>query len=230
MWNRALARRIDGYWGAHSPSDDAARSARWISYSPDLRHFGCLYRFGLALFDLESPEKCLLRGNSWIFGPEADYERSGDVNDVVFPRAYTMDPDGDTVNIYSRAADCPIALARARVRALLEWWGANGNLERPASAGRMTPVLWAFEFVFRCRHRQLSRTISLRPSDEWPTQAWFWRVGQFYRWTKSSRRASAFSCRPFCFDLDPSLTAGCIVAKTAPLPVLRTLAQAPVDR
>ena len=60
---------------------------------------GCLYRLGLALFDLENPEKCLLRGDSWIFGPEASYERHGDVDDVVFPCGYTMDPDGDTINI-----------------------------------------------------------------------------------------------------------------------------------
>ncbi len=57
----------------------------------------------------KNPEKCLLRGDSWIFGPEADYERHGDVNDVVFPCGYTMDPDGDTVNIYYGAADCSIA-------------------------------------------------------------------------------------------------------------------------
>ena len=41
-----------------------------------------------------------------------------------------MDPGGDMVNIYYGAADCSIALARASVRALLEWLDANGNLER----------------------------------------------------------------------------------------------------
>jgi hypothetical protein len=63
-----------------------------------------LYRLGLALFELENPEKCLLRGDSWIFGPEADYERHGDVDDVVFPCGYTMDSDGDALNIYHGAA------------------------------------------------------------------------------------------------------------------------------
>ena len=46
---------------------------------------GSLYRVGLALFDLQKPDICLLRGDSWIFGPETDYERGGDVHDVVFP-------------------------------------------------------------------------------------------------------------------------------------------------
>src|SRR5438132_12785576 len=52
----------------------------------------------------------------------------------------------------------------------------------------------------------------------------------FYRWTNSSRGSFAFSCCPFRLDLDPSLTAGCVVAKTAPLPVLRTFAQPSLHR
>jgi predicted GH43/DUF377 family glycosyl hydrolase len=95
---------------------------------------GCLYRLGLALFDLENPAKCLLRGDSWIFGPEAEYEVLGDVDDVVFPCGYTMDADGDTLNIYYGAADCAIALARASVRSLLTWLDANGSSGRPQRA------------------------------------------------------------------------------------------------
>jgi predicted GH43/DUF377 family glycosyl hydrolase len=84
----------------------------------------------LALFDLQSPEKCLLRGDSWIFGPEAEYERHGDVNDVVFPCGYTIGADADTVNLYYGAADCSIALAMASVRDLLKWLDDNGSCER----------------------------------------------------------------------------------------------------
>ncbi len=65
-----------------------------------------------------------------IFGPGASYERHGDVDDVVFPCGYTMDADGDTLNIYYGAADCAIALARASVRSLLEWLDANGCCKR----------------------------------------------------------------------------------------------------
>jgi predicted GH43/DUF377 family glycosyl hydrolase len=138
-----LPRRIDGYWALiHRPMTPLG-SHMWISYSPDLRHWGrhrlilearrgawCLYRLGLALFELENPEKCLLRGDSWIFGPEADYERHGDVDDVVFPCGYTMDADGDAISIYYGAADCSIALARSSVRTLLNWLDANGSSER----------------------------------------------------------------------------------------------------
>ena len=38
---------------------------------------GSLYRLGLALFDLETPERCLKRGDEWVFGPEEPYELQG---------------------------------------------------------------------------------------------------------------------------------------------------------
>ena len=49
------------------------------------------------------------------------------------PADTPWNPDGDTVNIYYGAADCSIALARASVRALLEWLDANGSCERRRS-------------------------------------------------------------------------------------------------
>ena len=61
---------------------------------------------------------------------EAEYERHGDVDDVVFPCGYTMNPDGDTLNIYYGAADCSIALARASVTTILNWLDANGSSDR----------------------------------------------------------------------------------------------------
>jgi predicted GH43/DUF377 family glycosyl hydrolase len=82
---------------------------------------------GLALFELENPAKCLARGDSWIFAPEADYERQGDLQDVVFPCGYPIDSDGDTINLYYGAADSRIALPRGSVRALLGWLEINGH-------------------------------------------------------------------------------------------------------
>jgi len=170
-----LPYRIGGLWALiHRPMTPLG-AHMWISYSPDLRHWGghrmmlearrgawwdankigltsppietprgwlvlyhgvkttasgAIYRLGLALFDLQRPDKCLLRGNSWIFGPETDYERGGDVHDVVFPCGHTMSPDGDTLNIYYGAADSCVALAHGSVRSLLEWLDANGTCER----------------------------------------------------------------------------------------------------
>jgi predicted GH43/DUF377 family glycosyl hydrolase len=80
----------------------------------------------LALLDLHTPERCLKRSSEWIFGPEAHYERHGDVDNVVFPCGYTLAPDGDTIHLYYGAADSSIALATGSVRAILEWLEQHG--------------------------------------------------------------------------------------------------------
>lgn len=165
-----LPRRINGYWTMIHRPVTTLGAHMWISYSPDLRHWGShkvilearrggwwdankiglcsppietpkgwlmiyhgvrqtasgsIYRLGLALFDLERPDVCLQRGESWMFGPEAPYERSGDVNDVVFPCGQTIGTDGDTIHLYYGAADSCIALATGSIRALLAWLEAN---------------------------------------------------------------------------------------------------------
>ena len=89
---------------------------------------GCLYRLGAALFDLETAERCLLRGDSWIFGPETAYEREGDVGYVTFPCGYTLDVDGDGINLYYGAADTSIALAKGSITQLLRWLDHHGTL------------------------------------------------------------------------------------------------------
>ena len=83
-----------------------------------VRHTACgaLYRLGLALFELERPDVCLARGDSWIFGPEAPYERQGDVPNVVFPCGLTIGDDGDTIYLYYGAADTSIAVATGSIR------------------------------------------------------------------------------------------------------------------
>ena len=167
-----LPRRISGRWALiHRPVTPLG-AHMWISYSPDLRHWGShkimlearrggwwdankiglcsppietskgwltiyhgvrqtasghIYRLGLALFDLECPDKCLQRGDSWMFGPEAPYERGGDVNDVVFPCGQTIAADGDTINLYYGAADSSIALAKGSIRRLLAWLDENSE-------------------------------------------------------------------------------------------------------
>jgi predicted GH43/DUF377 family glycosyl hydrolase len=165
-----LPRRIGGLWALiHRPTTTLG-AHMWISYSPDLRHWGShniilaarrggwwdankiglcsppietergwlmiyhgvrqtasgsIYRLGLALFDIEKPDICLQRGESWVFGPETPYERNGDVNDVVFPCGQTIGSDGDTIHLYYGAADSCIALATGSIRTLLAWLDAN---------------------------------------------------------------------------------------------------------
>jgi len=167
-----LPRRIAGRWALIHRPMTALGAHMWISYSPDLKHWGShkillearrggwwdankiglcsppietdkgwlmiyhgvrqtasgsIYRLGLALFDLESPDVCLQRGSSWIFGPDAPYERCGDVNDVVFPCGQTIAADGDTINLYYGAADSCVALATGSIRRLLSWLESNSS-------------------------------------------------------------------------------------------------------
>jgi predicted GH43/DUF377 family glycosyl hydrolase len=167
-----LPRKIGGLWAMIHRPVTTLGAHMWISYSPDLRHWGghkimlearrggwwdankiglcsppietvkgwltiyhgvrqtasgSIYRLGLALFDLENPENCLQRGDSWVFGPEASYERSGDVKDVVFPCGQTIGADGDTVNLYYGAADTSVALATGSIRTMLAWLDKNST-------------------------------------------------------------------------------------------------------
>jgi predicted GH43/DUF377 family glycosyl hydrolase len=169
-----LPRRINGRWALiHRPVTPLG-AHMWISYSPDLKHWGShkvmlearrggwwdankiglcsppietekgwltiyhgvrntasgsIYRLGLALFDLERPDACLQRGDSWMFGPEATYERGGDVSDVVFPCGQTIGADGDTINLYYGAADSCMALATGSIKLLLSWLDSHASPE-----------------------------------------------------------------------------------------------------
>jgi predicted GH43/DUF377 family glycosyl hydrolase len=125
-----LEARRGGWWDANkiglcSPPIETSKG--WLTIYHGVRHTasGSIYRLGLALFDLERPAICLQRGESWMFGPEAPYERTGDVNDVVFPCGQTIGVDGDTINLYYGAADSCVALATGSIRALLDWLEAN---------------------------------------------------------------------------------------------------------
>ena len=87
-------------------------------------------------FDLEAPEICLQRGDSWMFGPEAAYERGGDVKDVVFPCGQTIGDDGDTINLYYGASDSSIALATGSIRSSLAWLDSNSGATEGATRQR----------------------------------------------------------------------------------------------
>jgi predicted GH43/DUF377 family glycosyl hydrolase len=164
--------RIGGHWAMIHRPVSATGAHMWMSYSPDLRHWGshrlmlearrggwwdankiglspppietkegwlviyhgvrmsaagCMYRLGVALFDHDSPQHCLLRGDEWIFGPEEHYEQRGDVDNVVFPCGYTLARDGDTIRLYYGAADSTIGLATGSVRAILEWLRSHSS-------------------------------------------------------------------------------------------------------
>jgi predicted GH43/DUF377 family glycosyl hydrolase len=174
-----LPRKIGGFWALIHRPVTTLGAHMWISYSPDLQHWGnhkvilqarrggwwdankiglcsppietakgwlvlyhgvrqtasgSIYRLGLALFDIDHPDICLQRGDSWVFGPEADYERSGDVRDVVFPCGQTIGSDGDTIHLYYGAADSCVAMASGSIRTLLSWLDSHSTAEDEGGA------------------------------------------------------------------------------------------------
>jgi predicted GH43/DUF377 family glycosyl hydrolase len=138
-------------WGTHRLLMTARKGAWWdarkIGLSPPLIETsrgwlmiyhgvrtmasGSLYRLGLALLAIDEPTRYLLRGDSWIFGPETPYECQGDVENVTFPCGCTIGDDGDTIHLYYGAADTSIALATGSIRELLDWLDRNGSPPNP---------------------------------------------------------------------------------------------------
>ena len=82
---------------------------------------GAIYRVGMALLDLDAPWKVLRRGDEWVLGPLAPYERIGDVSDVVFPTGVTVHKETDQLNLYYGAADSSVAVATARLSDCMDY-------------------------------------------------------------------------------------------------------------
>jgi len=126
-----LPARLGSWWDAHRvglspPLIETQRGWLMLYHGVKRTGAGCLYRLGAALLDLETVE-CVLRGDSWVFGPETVYEREGDVGYVTFPCGYTLGADNDTINLYYGAADTSIALATGRVSDVLNWLDRHGS-------------------------------------------------------------------------------------------------------
>ncbi|HYK02646.1 MAG TPA: glycosidase [Thermoanaerobaculia bacterium] len=127
-----LPARRGGWWDANKvglspPLIETDRGWLMLYHGVRSNAAGSLYRLGVALFDLDDPSRLLLRGDEWIFGPEALYETTGDVNNVTFPCGYTVGPDGDRLNLYYGAADTCIALATGSISGILKWLDKHGS-------------------------------------------------------------------------------------------------------
>jgi predicted GH43/DUF377 family glycosyl hydrolase len=169
-------RRVGGRWVLiHRPTPIHGKANMWLSYSPDLRHWGdltllleardgawwdaekiglgpppmetpdgwlvmyhgvhrtasgSLYRLGLALLDLDDPSIVLHRSDEWVLGPTASYERTGDVQGVVFPCGWIHDSSNGDLRLYYGAADTSIALATAELASIVDY---VKGCPRPAS-------------------------------------------------------------------------------------------------
>ncbi len=123
-----LPARDGAWWDAHkvglcAPPLLTADGWLLLYHGVRVTAAGSIYRLGLALLDVERPEHVLARSNEWIFGPDAPYERTGDVSQVVFSCGWSLLDDGDTLRIYYGAADTSVCVATASLTALLRWLG-----------------------------------------------------------------------------------------------------------
>jgi len=78
---------------------------------------GC-YRAGAALLDLNDPSKVIGRTKDPILEPEEEYERVGDVNNVVFPEGAVV--INGKLFVYYGAADKVVGVATCSLAELLE--------------------------------------------------------------------------------------------------------------
>ncbi len=92
----------------------------WLLLYHGVRGFGIssIYKLGVLLLDLEKPWKIKGRSREPILAPEKDYERIGDVGNVVFANGWIIEDDG-SVKIYYSGADMNICVAETSVGYLL---------------------------------------------------------------------------------------------------------------
>lgn len=92
----------------------------WLILYHGVRGFGItsLYKIGAFLLDLEKP--WIVKGKTVepILSPEEDYERIGDVGNVVFSNGWIDEENGD-IKIYYSGADTNICIAETTVDYLL---------------------------------------------------------------------------------------------------------------
>ena len=92
----------------------------WLMLYHGVRSFGmgAIYKLGVCLLDLENPWIVKGKSKEPILSPDMDYERLGDVNNVIFSNGWVVEENGD-VKIYYSGADMNICLAETNIEYLL---------------------------------------------------------------------------------------------------------------
>lgn len=80
---------------------------------------GSIYRLGVALHDLEDPGRVLGVADEWILQPEAPWEVTGYVHNVVFTCGAVAEDDG-SVKIYWGGADTVMCVGTAQISDLVD--------------------------------------------------------------------------------------------------------------
>ncbi len=92
----------------------------WLVLYHGVRGFGIssIYKLGVMLLDLKKPWKIIGRSIGPILSPDLDYERIGDVGNVVFSNGWIVEDNGE-IKIYYSGADTNICLATTSIDYLI---------------------------------------------------------------------------------------------------------------
>jgi len=82
---------------------------------------GFVYSMGAAVLDLDEPWKVRYRTRDYIMAPTTDYERVGDVPNVVFPNSALVDDATGDLTLYYGCADTVIGVAYANIKDIIQF-------------------------------------------------------------------------------------------------------------
>ena len=112
-----------GYWdsyriGASAPPIRTEHGWLELYHGVKMTASGPIYRAGTVLLDLENPAKVIGRCPAALLSPREDYERIGDVGNVVFACGAIVEDSGE-VKMYYGAADTCVCVATASMDEIL---------------------------------------------------------------------------------------------------------------
>ncbi|MBW2981551.1 pesticidal protein Cry7Aa [Candidatus Woesearchaeota archaeon] len=111
--------------GAGAPPVETKKGWLMIYHAIENSPEGRIYRAGAALLDKKDPTKIIGRLCDPLFSPEKEWEKKGDVDNVVFPSGTAI--FGNKLYIYYGAADKRIAAVSLDINELLDELVKNGN-------------------------------------------------------------------------------------------------------
>ncbi|MCF8260181.1 MAG: glycoside hydrolase family 130 protein [Melioribacteraceae bacterium] len=93
----------------------------WLMLYHGVRGFGIssIYKLGVVLLDINEPWKVIGKSREPILSPDQDYERIGDVGNVVFSNGWIVEDD-ERIKVYYSGADTNICVADTSINELIE--------------------------------------------------------------------------------------------------------------
>ncbi len=122
--SHALISPREGYWDSYRVGGSTVpieTDEGWLEiyHGVKMTGSGPIYRAGVVLMDLEDPTTLIGRSDIPILAPRTDYERIGDIYNVVYPSAAILEDDGE-IKVYYGAADTSICVASGHLQDLVD--------------------------------------------------------------------------------------------------------------